>query len=282
VRLGATIVAGALLAGPAQADSQAGLRWERNYDVAKKKAKETKKPLLVDFWAEWCTWCHRLDRTTYVDPQVVKLAEDFIAVKVNTEGTPREAAIALQYDVTSLPTIAFLSPAGHPILRLRGYLGPGQFPESMVEARELAAKVMGWEAALDKNAKDAAALFGLGRHLYQQEDYEESRELLAAATIGDASQPVANRKLARLLLGSLTYSYEQKYEEAEAILKAGLAIEPPHEYDAKLLYVLGKNYLAWGKKTEARAAFQEIVKDHAESPVAEKARETLVALDRNR
>jgi len=93
---------------------------------------------------------------------------------------------------------------------------------------------------------------------------------------------VANRKLARLLLGSLTYSYEQKYEEAEAILKAGLAIEPPHEYDAKLLYVLGKNYLAWGKKTEARAAFQEIVKDHAESPVAEKARETLVALDRNR
>ena len=41
---------------------------------------------MVDFWAEWCGWCHHLDTTTYVDPTVVKLAHDFVAVKVDTEG----------------------------------------------------------------------------------------------------------------------------------------------------------------------------------------------------
>ena len=279
MRLGAAVMVLAALGVRSEAGSTTGVHWEHNFDVAKKKARDARKPLLVDFWADWCTWCHRLDRTTYVDPMVVKLADDFVAVKVNTEGTPREAAVALEYDVTSLPTIAFLSPAGHPILRLRGYLGPGQFPESMLEAREQAAKVMDWEVALEKNPKDAAALFGLGRHLYKQEVYAESRELLSQATAVDAPQPAANRKLARLLLASLTSTYGQKYAEAEAILKEALAIEPANEYDAKLLYVLGKNYLAWGKKTEAKAAFQEIVKTHAESPVAEKARETLVALD---
>ena len=117
----------------------------RQFDAALKRAQQTKKPLLVDFWAEWCGWCHRLDQTTYVDPVVVKMSEDFVAVKVNTEGTPREVAVARHYDVSSLPTIAFLSPAGRMILRLNGFQGPGQFPRAIEEARERATKIIGWE-----------------------------------------------------------------------------------------------------------------------------------------
>jgi thiol:disulfide interchange protein DsbD len=51
------------------------IRWEHRYDDAVKKARAARKPIMIDFWADWCAWCHRLDQTTYVDPVVVKLSE---------------------------------------------------------------------------------------------------------------------------------------------------------------------------------------------------------------
>ena len=261
------------------AEPQPGIRWEKPFEAALRRAKSEGKPMMVDFWAEWCSWCQRLDQTTYVDPRVVKLSADFVTVKVNTEGGPREAAVADRYNVDSLPTIMFLSPAGHPILRLSGYQGPGQFPETMETARQSGLRVMAWEAALDRDPRDPAALAALGAHLLDQDFEAESQTLLAQARGLDAQRPILERKKTRLLLAALKKGGE-RYVEAEAILKEALALPPSPEYDPKLLYVLGKLYLVRGRNDEARAAFRQVITLHGGSPVADKARETLVAMDK--
>jgi thiol-disulfide isomerase/thioredoxin len=271
-----TIAMTLLLSGPAPS---AGIKWERSFEEALKKAKATRKPILVDFWADWCGWCHRLDKTTYVDPVVVRKAEEFVAVKVNTEGNRQETEIATRYDVQSLPTILFLSPEGHQVHRLNGFQGPGQFPRTLDQALDVAKRILLLEAAIERNPNDAAALAGLGQHLYEEEFYGESRELLARAIKVDRGEPAASRRLARMLL-AIIQNYDRRYGEAEELLNEALGIKPTGEDRAKILFVLGRTYASWGRREDAQKMMQKIVREHAGSVMAQKARETLIALDR--
>jgi tetratricopeptide (TPR) repeat protein len=177
--------------------------------------------------------------------------------------------------------MAFLSPSGRPILLVTGFQGPGTFPRVLVSAREAWAQVSTWEASLEQNPDDAEALVKLGAYLFEQEAYEDSRDLLARATAKDAKRPVEDRKEARMMLAIIRH-YERRYADAEALLKEALGLEPPGAYDAQMLYVLGRTYKAWGRLDQARPVLERVVRTYPESPFAQRAQETLVALGRSR
>lgn len=262
---------------PAPPPAPPAIKWERSFEAALKKARKERKPLFVDFWAEWCGWCHRLDRTTYADPWVVRKAQEFVAVKVDTEGSRKELNVALEYQVTSLPTIVFLSPEGRQLHRLNGFQGPGQFPRTLELALKVAQRVIPWEEALARNPDDPHALLALGSHLYEQEYFDDARELLKRAVERDAEEAVEERRRARMLLAIIEH-VSRNYVEAERLVKEALALPPDPEDQPKLLFVLGRTYVSSGRQAEAVATLEVIVREYPQSPVAAKARETLVNL----
>jgi len=256
-----------------------GIRWEKNFDEAMKKALHKGRPVIVDFWADWCSWCHRLDSTTYADPVVAEKAAAFVAVKVNREGGRREVDVADRYAVHTLPTILFLSPRGRQLMRVNGFQGPGTFPRTLDAALAVAKRVSVWEDALERDPDDPAALLALGQHLFDQERYAASEELLARAAENDHGSPVMDRRRTRLLLAILQ-NVDRRYAEAETLIKEALSLGPRGEDEVKLLFILGHTYVSWGRRDEGVQTMQVIVREFPQSPLAQKARETIVTLER--
>ncbi len=86
------------------------------------RARREGKYLLLDGAAEWCHWCHVMDETTYLDPEIGNLLrERFIAVRVDVDEHPD---LADRYGDWGWPATILFSPDGREIGKFRGYLPP--------------------------------------------------------------------------------------------------------------------------------------------------------------
>ena len=105
-------------------------------DDALEKAKAENKPIVLDFNAEWCAPCRRLEQLTFPDPKVKALLEQTVFIRIDTDKYPD---IAQRLGVEGLPDIRFASPEGKIIRQLRSFQDAESFA---VELERLLQKVM--------------------------------------------------------------------------------------------------------------------------------------------
>lgn len=83
------------------------------------------KPVVLDFYADWCVPCHDMERTTYADPKVVAALEPFVRVKADLTDmrTPENEALIEEFELDGLPAVLFLDREGEEIreARIFGY-----------------------------------------------------------------------------------------------------------------------------------------------------------------
>ncbi len=90
-----------------------GIVWKEWSKKAFEEARESGKLILLDLSADWCHWCHVMDRTTYSDPDVISTVNrEFVPVRVDIDARPD---ISERYNRGGFPTTAFLSDQGESV-----------------------------------------------------------------------------------------------------------------------------------------------------------------------
>ena len=98
-------------------------------DLQLASARQAGRPVMIDFYADWCVDCIRMLRTTFLDSGVQSALEDWLMVKVDVTdpgGTAEE--IKARYGVFGPPATLYVDAAGNEISAMRryGYMKPSE------------------------------------------------------------------------------------------------------------------------------------------------------------
>lgn len=137
------------LASPALAQQQgpasAGLQWS-TLEQAAKSAKAAKKGVFVMVYADWCGYCHKMDATTFRDPNVIaRINASFIPAKLNGESgnsltlgkrTLTENQWAMEQGVQGFPALVVMDSKSRVVVQYPGFLSAPQARQFLSDLAE--------------------------------------------------------------------------------------------------------------------------------------------------
>ena len=133
----ATLVAGVVMApavniGGAEAgEASEHLAWQPFEADAVNAAIAGDRPVILDFYADWCAPCKELDEKTFAAPEVASVLDGYARFKVDlTRSSAESQARATEYRVMGVPTVVVFS-GGEEVFRITGFEPPAKFLERL-------------------------------------------------------------------------------------------------------------------------------------------------------
>ena len=197
----------------------AGGEWGDNYAKGLQLAREQKQFLLVDFSAQWCGWCRKMDSDVYSSEPVKSALKDLVCVKVDVD---RDARTAAAFEIGSLPRTVVITSDGRIAGDRLGYMPADDLIAFLADARQAATETQG----LAKVPGPAGA-----------QDVDAARTVAVTQTVTQAFSPG--------FLQYLGHAEPLVRAEAQRRVKEGGATFSPHLVAALAHEELGVRIEAW-------------------------------------
>ncbi|MFV0574754.1 MAG: protein-disulfide reductase DsbD [Vibrio sp.] len=107
------------------------------------QAKAANKPVMFDYYADWCVACKEFEKYTFHDPEVSKHLSKFILIQADvTAANPSDIALMQKMKVLGLPTIEFWDAQGNhvPNARIAGFMKAEEFLQHLTKNQLITAE----------------------------------------------------------------------------------------------------------------------------------------------
>ncbi|MFH2055498.1 MAG: thioredoxin domain-containing protein [bacterium] len=237
------------------------LEFGEDFDAISAAAQESRQPMLIDFYTDWCFWCKVMDDSTFPDPYVQKFMKNFELGKINAEV---DTLVAQRYGVRSYPTFLLIKPDGTEIDRIVGYSTPEEFVGAIVNSLNGVGTLEDLRARQAANPNDYDLMFELAEKYMYRSNYEQARSYYAKLM---DNTPADKQNLAATAAYKLAYmKYKEKnfVEAAQAYTRMATDYPAAEEAESARLMV-AYCYQKAEDFEQARAEYTQFLKDYPET-----------------
>ena len=103
--------------------------WQKFSEEKITLAKTEGKPVIIDFYADWCIPCKELDAATFSNAKVIEESKRFSGLKADMTKTvsPEVDALRTSYKIVGVPTIILIDAKGNEAKRFTGFINAEEF-----------------------------------------------------------------------------------------------------------------------------------------------------------
>ena len=227
-----------LISRTSAAAAENNIEWYRDLRSASAAAQETNKPMMIEFWADWCVPCKVMDAEVYTDARVATaLSHKMVAVRIHFD---IQTDLVRQYKVEAIPNIVFTDSYGTELLRHRGIIEADDLASVIEALPSDVSEFNRLDDILRKDKNNFSALQGMASRLRAASLYQASNEFYRKAVDRNEAKRNSVLREAILLQMGLNFLDLRDGKQAAAIFERCLKEFPKSENRQRFMSELAR------------------------------------------